>query len=136
MASWNEFIDDCVTRVATVTGINSAIRSAAADPEKILKIPGRFPKALVHNLGGQMDVFNGTVNQRLLGITIALHYPRGVVGGEAEKALATISEAVIAEFTHTREDDSIRLLSDTMEVAESIGDGEMYLSTLIFSYEI
>ena len=136
MASWSTFLDACVTRVLTVTGINSAARAVSADPEKIVKIPGQFPKALIHNLGGQMDVFNGEDNPRLMGITLVVHDPRGVLGGSSEKLLAQLSELVIAEFTHTRDDNSIRLLSDSMEVAEQVGSGEMYLATLIFSFEI
>ena len=136
MASWSDFLDACVTRVLTVAGINSAIRTSAADPERILKIPGRFPKALIHNLGGEMDIFNGEINNRMMAITLVVHEPRGVMGGTAEDTLADLTELVIGEFTHTRDDNSIRLLSDTMEVAAPVGQGEMYMNTMIFRYHI
>lgn len=133
--SWSAFLDTVVTRLATVTGVNRAERSAVVDPDRLMKIP-RFPTGIVTDLGGSVDPFSGEIYERNFAITIAVLVPRFTLGGEASKALGTICEAVVEEFTHTREDSSIRLLADTDEVAEGTETAEIYLKTMAFTVDV
>lgn len=133
--SWNSFLDTVVTRLATVTGINRAERSAVIDPDRMMAVP-RFPTGIVTDMGGSVDPFSGEIYERQFAITIAVLVPRFMLGGEASKTLGTICEAVVEEFTHTREDSSIRLLADTDEVAEAAGQSEIYLKTMLFSADL
>lgn len=133
--SWNSFLESAVTRAASVTGISLAERSVGIDPERVIKVP-RFPKALVHDLGGSIDPFSGHIYERTFGVSIVVFVPRGASGSEAARKLATLAELMTTEFTHTRDNSSIRCLGETEESAEAAGQGEIYIKTLVFSYDI
>lgn len=133
---WSTYLDNIVTRVATVSGLSDVHRAAVIDPDKIVKIP-RWPKAIVTDLGGSLDPFSGTVYDRQFAVTIIGYYPRGVDGGFASKQIGALSEAVVTELTHTREHGEITLIGDIGEQAEAVGSGaELYMQTSIFSYSV
>lgn len=132
---WNSFLDSVETRLASVSGISYASRAASLDPEKLLKIP-RWPAGLVVDMGGMVNPFSGEIAERLMSIVIAVFKPRGTLGKEAAKQLGTLSEAVVEEFTHTDENSSIRVLSESDEIAEQVGSGEVYMRAITFSYDI
>lgn len=132
---WSSYIDDAVTRLASVSGISYAARAAGVDPEKLLLIP-QWPAGLVIDLGGNADPFSGDITERTMSIVIAVFVPAGTLGGQASQQLGTISEAVVEAFTHTANDSTIRILSETDELAEGVGDGEVYMRAITFSYDI
>lgn len=131
---WSAFLDTVVTRAASVSGISTAERAVGIDPDRAVRVP-RFPKALVHDMGGAIDPYSGDIYERTFGISILVFVPRGANGSEAAKKLGTLAEAMTTEFTHTQEDSSIRVLGESEESAESAGGGEIYSKTLVFSLD-
>lgn len=132
---WSAFIDSTVTSLAAVSGISYASRAAGLDPDKLLAIP-QWPAGLVIDMGGSADPFSGDISERSLAIVIAVFVPAGTLGSQASQQLGTISEAVVEAFTHTRANSSIRILSESDEIAEQIGAGEVYMRVINFSYDI
>jgi hypothetical protein len=132
---WSSYLDSIVTRVAAVSGISTAYRSASVDPDKMVKIP-RWPKAIISDLGGQLDPYSGTIYDRQFAVTIAILYPRGVEGGAASQQLGTLAEAVVTALTHTRDSGEISLIGDIGEQVESVGGPEIYMQTQIYSYSV
>jgi hypothetical protein len=131
---WSAYIDLAVTRLAGVTGISYAARAAGLDPEKLLLIP-QWPAGLVIDGGGNADVYSGDITERTMSIVIAVFVPAGTLGTQASQQLGTISEAVVEAFTHTANDSTIRILSESDEMAEQVGGGEVYMRALNFSYD-
>lgn len=131
---WNSAIDTVVTTVAAVSGINYCSRAALIDPDRLVKIP-RWPKALVHDLGGQLDPFSGEIYDRMFGVTLVVMKPRGTDGSEASKLLATLSDLVVTALTHTRIGSSISIIMDSQEIAEAVNSNELYMKTLIFTMD-
>lgn len=132
---WSTYIDSAVTRLASVSGISYAARAAGIDPEKLLLIP-QWPAGLVVDGGGAADPFSGDITERSLSIILAVFVPAGTLGTQASQQLGTISEAVVEAFTHTANDSTIRILSESDEIAEGVGSGEVYMRVLTFSYDI
>lgn len=133
--SWTSFLDSVVTTVGSVSGINKAYRGATVDPDRLMRIP-RWPKAIIQDMGGQIDQYSGTIYDRQMAITLVSFRPRDATGTEAAKELGTLSEAVVDALTHTRTANAITLVGDLEEIAESVGQGEVYMKTLLFSYSI
>lgn len=132
---WNAFLDTVETRAASVTGISYASRAASLDPDKLLKIP-RWPAALVISGGGGTDPYSGRIQEGTFSVVIALLKPRGTLGKEASRTLSGLAELMIEEFTHTSEDSSIDCIGISDEIGEAIGQGEVYMIALNFSYDI
>ena len=130
---WNSYLDSIVTRVAAVTGINRCERAAHVDIDKMVAVP-RWPQAIVSDFGGEIDPFSGDIYIKRFAVTLAVLVPRGTNGKEASKKLAEISEAVVAELTHTRDHGEITLFGEMGEVAESSGTAEVYMQTFLFNY--
>lgn len=133
--SWTAVLDSVETILGSVTGINYASRAALIDPERLLRIP-RWPKALVYDIGGSINGFNGETYERQFGVAIVVLAPRGTEGKKASQELGTLSEAVVTALTHTRGAGTIRIIADTFEAAGSVGEQEIYMQNLIFSYEV
>lgn len=133
--SWNTFLDTVVTRAAAVTGITYASRASSLDPERLLAIPA-WPAVLVIDGGGLASQYDPITTERTMSIVIAVFEPAGTLGQFAAQTLGTLSERIVEEFTHTREDSSIRVLSESDEIAERIGAGEVYMRAINFEYEI
>lgn len=133
--SWTAFLDNVVTRAASVTGITYASRAASLDPERLLNIPA-WPCALVIDGGGVANPYEPNTTERTMSIVIAVFEPAGTLGQFAAQTLGTLSKLMVDEFTHTREDSSIRVLSESDEIAERVGGGEVYMRAINFTYDI
>lgn len=133
--AWNAYIDDKVTEIAAIPGINYCERAALIDPDRIMRI-NRWPMALVQSEGLNIDPFNGVICGGLLGVTLVTNKSRGLLGSAAIRELGTISEAVIAALTGTR-DGAVMLWGVSEEAGESVdGNNEIYMVKLIFSYDL
>lgn len=134
MASWNTFLDELAADLDAITGIDYVERAAVLDVDKILLIP-RWPKAIVTNMGGTLD-FSGEIWERQVGITLAKSVPAGTLGSKASKELASLQELVVATLEHTRQTNAFSLVFESEEVSEAVGVGEVYMVTMIFSYQL
>lgn len=130
---WNSYLDSIVTRVAAISGVNRCERAANVDIERLSKIP-RWPTVVITDMGGSLDPYSGSIYNKQFAVSIIAMVPRGPLGGEASKDIATVAEAIVTELTHTRDHGEITLYADIGETVEGSNSGEIYLQTFIFNY--
>lgn len=132
------YLEAKVAQVAAITNgsdlaFNWVERRPDIDVDDLLKI-NRWPKAVITDFGGELNVFNASLWERLMAITIVVHRPRDP--SRAARDLSQLGELLVADLKHNRDDSAIKLVADSDEVAESVGNTRLYMKTYLFAYEI